>query len=101
MIHIDIFLFAACLFFVGILCLLVGAGLRDARARKERNEDIIYYTDQIMKRVHIIRRYMDIDRELQRELKEAQGLWNRIFDDHSRGRIQALRHMILYLRGRI
>ena len=104
MIHIDIFLFASCLFVVSLLCLIVGAVLRDARARrteyyqKATEKLLIEHLNKANLQLH---NYANIDSELEGELKEAQAVWGRLMDDYSRGRVSAIRHMILYLRGRI
>ena len=103
---INISIFWLLMFFAvdGVICLMVGAGLRDARAKKDLE---LWRNDSVMLQKELIdlenenTRFMHIEEELEKEMKEAQDLWHKYLDDHSRGRIQALRHMILYIKGRI
>jgi hypothetical protein len=104
MIRIDLFVFVAVLCVASLLCFITGAMLADWRAcrnEKWRKETEKLLVEEINRSRVRLSKYANIDSELEGELKEAQAVWGRLKDDYSRGRVSAIRHMILYLRGRI
>jgi hypothetical protein len=104
MIHIEIFLFAVILFFVGIISMIVGAWLRDQRAM--RDEGVLRRDfDELHKIVNdqdlILINYKNLDEKLTEFSNQAVDGFKMFPSDWERGRVSAFRQVILYLRGRI